>query len=366
MKKYKLIKTLLITTPIVVTPLIANSCNANTKAATNSQIKNAIFTFARNHGINKNNIATKSIKYQASSVKDEKELITFSFNENKNISSSYLTNQYNGSMTYDTNKQKFSLNKWNDRKIPGKLDFNSEYPSTIFSNKKNVADYHNNFTLAINGSDVKTIDVAFEFNYTVKELFNALGLDLNKVQNYQLNDFKDIYNHNYGFSSSDVSIVFHIVNQKVVWTNINNSAEDALPTPDGNINSMALLNQTNDKYNLLLNASILKQLDEIYQLNNNFNTNQYLQQAYLKDHWAVKKNSLDEVTQWGIEIASAPDAFKSGNASIDDVVVCLLNLLKNDYSKLTEMLSKNYQAYNLIFNKTNDVWTFDSYSQFTN
>ena len=69
--------------------------------------------------------------------------------------------------------------------------------------------------------------------------------------------------------------------------------------------------------------------------------------------------------QLGFQIASSPE-YSTGNASLDDVVKCLLNLLKNDYSKLTEMLNKNYTAYYLTFNKTSSAWAFGSYSQFNN
>ena len=151
-----------------------------------------------------------------------------------------------------------------DAITPSKFNTSLQKPSVITGNS-------NDFTLAINGADVKTIYVAFEFNYTIEELFNALNLDPNKVQNYQLNDFKDIYNHNYNFSSSDVSIVFHIVNQKVVWTNINNSAEDALPTPDGNLVTSFI--KENNTTNLLVNSSIINKIQsDIIYAKTNWNT----------------------------------------------------------------------------------------------
>ena len=371
MKRYKLFKTLIISFPALVTPLIANSCTVNANPASRQQILTAIEKFAKGNKVDLNQINYNSIKYQANSVKNEQELITFNFAEKSNVMGTLLTNTYNGSMTYHTNKKTFNLNEWIDNKMPGTYSSSIQWASTIIGKGGPSSD----FTLCLSSPNWETFkDVYQDPASTIARLFNSVDLNKNKEQYFYKADFQAIINGTTHFAGLDTNnfAVFHVVNRKIVWTNLNsNQAANSLELTNNGENStlasLALLNQTNDQYHLFLSNDILKQLDEIYQLNNNFQTNQYLQVKYLKDHWSNKNNKkTNDIEQVGIQIASAPDAFKNGNASMDGVVTCLLNLLKNNYSKLTEMLSKNYQAYNLIFNKTNDVWTFSSYSQFTN
>ena len=374
MKKYKLIKSLLISAPLLITPLIANSCTVNANPASRQQILTAIEKFAKENKVDLNQINYSSIKYQANSVKNEQELITFNFAEKSNVKGMLLTNTYTGSMTYHTNKKEFSLNKWVNSKMPGTYGSSLQWAATIIGDGSGPSSKEKkvNFTLCLSSNFWNV----FEFNYqnpktTINQLFAAVGLSQEKVQYFKKNDFQSIEDGASHYATVDGGnfAVFQVINDKVVWTNLDsNQAANALELADnGSLASLALLNQTNKQYHLFLSNDVLKQLDEIYQLNNNFKTNQYLQFKYLIDHWSNKSSTENKGNdQVGIQIASAPDAFKNGNASIDDVVTCLLNLLKNDYSKLTEMLSKNYQAYNLIFNKTSGVWTFSSYSKFTN
>ena len=368
MKKYKLIKSLLISAPLLITPLIANSCTVNANPASRQQILTAIEKFAKENKVDLNQINYSSIKYQANSVKNEQELITFNFAEKSNVKGMLLTNTYTGSMTYHTNKKEFSLNKWVNSKMPGAYSSSLQWAATIIGKGGESSD----FILCLSSDNWGTFNNIYQDpNSTIAQLFDGVDLNKNKEQYFTKADFQSIENGQTHYATVDSNhfAVFHVVNRKVVWTNLDsNQAANSLElASDGALASLSLLNQTNDQYHLFLSKDVLKQLDEIYQLNKNFQTNKYLQVKYLEDHWSNKNNNeTEDIEQVGIQIASAPDAFKNGNASIDDVVTCLLNLLKNDYSKLTEMLSKNYQAYNLIFNKTSGVWTFSSYSKFTN
>ena len=111
MKKYKLLKTLFISTPLLVTPLIAASCDTkkSNTVATDQQIKDAIFNFAKEHGINKNDIDSNSMSYLAAPEKNYLEAIIFSFKMKNNTADSYFLNTYGGIMIYHTDTKKFTL-----------------------------------------------------------------------------------------------------------------------------------------------------------------------------------------------------------------------------------------------------------------
>ena len=363
MKKYKLLKTLFVSTPLLVTPLIAASCDTqkSNTVATDQQIKDAIFNFAAKHDINKKTIDLNSVNYQAAPEKNYLEAIIFTFKMRSNIPGSYFLNTYSGTIIYHTDSTKFTLhnNKLNKRGIPGYYESSLHNPSTIYGSS-------NDYILCLASGYFDTFCVGIENKDNIKLLFQESDLNPDKTKNFKLSDFTVINKNAYRGILPRYFAAFHVVNQKVVWTNLTTNKNILHTSSNDALSNVAFLNQANNKYTLFINNTVLRQLNEIYLQDKNFQKNPYLQPTYLKPHYTTK---IDKQTglpsQLGFQIASSP-AYTNGNASLDDVVTCLLNLLKNDYSKLTEMLNKNYTAYYLTFNKISDVWTFGSYSQFNN
>ena len=278
-----------------------------------------------------------------------------------NIPGSYFLNTYSGTMIYHTDSTKFTLqnNKLSKRGIPGYYESSLHNPSTIYGSS-------NDYILCLAYPFYLPFIGGIQNKHNIKLLFQESDLNPDKTENFKLSDFTVINKNAYSNISPGYFAAFHVVNQQVVWTNLTTN-KNILHTSDNNdLSNVAFLNQANNKYTLFINNTVLRQLNEIYLRNNKFKTNPYLQPIYLKPHYTTK---IDKQTglpsQLGFQIASSP-AYNNGNASLDDVVTCLLNLLKNDYDKLTEMLNKNYTAYYLTFNKTSDVWTFGTYSQFNN
>ena len=361
MKKYKLLKTLFVSTPLLVTPLIAASCDTNNPGPipTYQQIKDAIIDFAKEHGINKDEMDTNSIHFQGQDEKGLPNNINFSFKMWNNVPDSYFLNIYNGTMVYHGNPIKFTLSKWNKGSTPGYYQSSLEYPSTIYGSS-------NDYTLCLDSTFLHPFTSGIQNKYNITKLFQVSSLNPDKTKNFKLSDFTVIYKNNYRDITQGYFAAFHVVNQQVVWTNLTTDKHFLHTSSNGALSNVAFLNQANNKYTLFINNTVLRQLNEIYLQDKKFQKNPYLQPTYLKQHYAAQTGAPAVATQKiGFQIASSP-AYTNGNASLDDVVTCLLNLLKNDYDKLTEMLNKNYTAYYLTFNKTSDVWTFGTYSQFNN
>ena len=362
MKKYKLLKTLFVSAPLLVTPLIAASCDTKANPGpipTDYEVKVAIFNFAKEHGINKDDMDTNSIHFQRQDEKGLPNNINFSFKMWNNVPDSYFLNIYNGTLVYHGNPIKFTLQNWNQRTIPGYYQSSLENSSTIYGSS-------NDYILCLASGYFDTFCVGIENKDNIKLLFQESTLNPNKAKNFKLSDFTVINKNAYRGILPRYFAAFHVVNQKVVWTNLTTNKNILHTSSNDALSNVAFSNQANNKYTLFINNTVLRQLNEIYLQDKNFQKNPYLQPTYLKPHYTTK---IDKQTglpsQLGFQIASSP-AYTNGNASLDDVVTCLLNLLKNDYSKLTEMLNKNYTAYYLTFNKISDVWTFGSYSQFNN
>ena len=362
MKKYKLLKTLFVSTPLLVTPLIAASCDTKPNPGpipTYQQIKDVIIDFAKEHGINKDEMDTNSIHFQGQDEKGLPNNINFSFKMWNNVPDSYFLNIYNGTMVYHGNPIKFTLSKWNKGSTPGYYESSLHNPSTIYGSS-------NDYTLCLSSSEYILFLAGIADKKNIKLLFQSSALNPDKAKNFNLSDFEAIYKNVYRTITPGYFAAFHVVNQKVVWTNLTTNKNILHTSSNDALSNVAFLNQANNKYTLFINNTVLRQLNEIYLQDKNFQKNSYLQPKYLKQHYAAQTGEPAIATQKiGFQIASSP-AYTNGNASLDDVVACLLNLLKNDYGKLTEMLNKNYTAYYLTFNKASDVWTFGSYSQFNN
>ena len=361
MKKYKLLKTLFVSTPLLVTPLMAASCDTKANPGpipTYQQIKGAIIDFAKEHGINKDDMDPNSIHLQAQDEKGLPNNINFSFKMWNNVPDSYFLNIYNGTLVYHGNPIKFTLTKWNKEGAPGYYESSLHNPSTIYGSS-------NDYTLCLAHPFFDKFCAGIQNKENIKLLFQESFLNPAKATTFKLSDFAAI-NGDYRGISPGYFAAFHVVNQKVVWTNLTTNDHFLHTSSNDALSNVAFLNQANNKYTLFINNTVLRQLNEIYLQDKNFQKNSYLQPKYLKQHYAAQTGAPAVATQKiGFQIASSP-AYTNGNASLGDVVTCLLNLLKNDYSKLTEMLNKNYTAYYLTFNKASDVWTFGSYSQFNN
>ena len=319
-------------------------------------MKVAIFNFAKEHGINKDDMDTNSIHFQRQDEKGLPNNINFSFKMWNNIPDSYFLNIYSGTMVYHGNPIKFTLSKWNKGSTPGYYESSLENSSTIYGSS-------NDYTLCLASGFYLNFVAGIQKKENIKLLFQASALNPDKAQNFKLSDFAPI-NGAYRAIIPGYFAAFHVVNQQVVWTNLTTNKNILHTSSNDALSNVAFLNQANNKYTLFINNTVLRQLNEIYLQDKNFQKNSYLQPKYLKQHYAAQTGQPAVATQKiGFQIATSP-AYTNGNASLDDVVTCLLNLLKNNYSKLTEMLNKNYTAYNLIFNKTGGVWTFGNYSEF--
>ena len=365
MKKYKLLKTLFVSTPFLVTPLVAACGDTNNLIlipdpnATDSQIKAAIINFAKVHAIDKNDININSINFQASSQKNNLETINFSFKMKSNIPDSYYVNAHSGTMIYHKDSVKFDFKTWKPQSsIPGYYQSDLVYPCTIYGNS-------NDYILCLSSYYFGVFLAGLKNKDDIKSLFSNSFINPNKAKDFQLSDFTAINKNNYPRITIGKFVAFHVVNQKVAWTNLPTAANSLNTSDNNDLSNVAFLNQANNKYTLFINNTVLRQLNEIYSKGKDFKTNPYLQPTYLRQHYTTQTGSDGAVIQLGFQIATSP-SYTNGNASLADVVTCLLNLLKNDYAKLTEMLKKNYNAYYLTFNKTSDVWVFSSYSEFSN
>ena len=359
MKKIKLLKILSLT-PVLITPLVAASCGNSTvpptpQRATDDQITKAIYQVAFEHEIDKSEINEQSFNYQASALNNGLETITFSFSENKNINNKYLMDGYKGSLLYNATKKTFSLKSWMQSTVPGFFNSSTNLNTLLIGTGED-------FTVAIGDGDFGTLQSLLADEKTpLENIFNLFEWNASRIKsgNFTKNLFMPLLK--YGSIPAGHFAVFHIISGKVMWTNLVNEGKSDYSLKvahDGKLSSFSLLNQANNQYRLILNRSILLQLQELSQQTPDPSSNPYLQPATygetLTRHQSFNQQSDDNYT--GLQITNC-NAYTNGNSKINDVARCLLSLLTSSKFNLTTILNNQFTAFNLSFTKSNGTWT---------
>ena len=365
MKKIKLLKILSLA-PVLITPLVAASCGNSTvppkpQRATDDQITKAIYQVAYSHEIGKSEINEQSLNYQGSTLNNGQETIAFSFSGKKNIDNEYLIDGYKGSLLYGATKKTFSLKTWNESTVPGFFNSSTNLPSLLIGTGED-------FTVAIGNDDFYSLEnLLSRPNAGLEDIFNLFEWNASRIKagNFTKKLFMPLLK--YTSIPPGHFAVFNIVSGRVVWTNLvhDGKSDYSLKVAhDGNLSSFSLLNQANSQYQLILNRSILVQLQELSQQTPDPSSNPYLQPATygetLTRHQSFNQQSDDNYT--GMQITNC-NAYTNGNSKINDVARCLLSLLTSSKFNLTTILNNQFAAFKLSFTKSNGNWTCQGFQE---
>ena len=309
--------------------------------------------------------------------------VNSSQNSKKDNMHSMLKASYSGIMKYNLKTKNFILDGDlfnNVEYIPGNFNPSLGIPSMISGNT-------NDFTIAVSSgklTDFVDLIAPGGFAKGIGDVFK--NMEWHNSKNFPkltLPNLKSIYQeYNFWNIPPGYMAIIHVKKTKnkfqIVWSNLNSPTEKKSLVEYGihGYLTNTFWKKTNSQNHLWISKSLLTM---IYQLKSN-NLNQFLNNSASFFSWLNPVESISEINQHGykpgIQIAkNTTQTQKQYNTSQTELWDGINNLLTNwsvNQNIIKGLLiakpilppnwqgkNKDYQAYDLVFDKSNNKWTFN-------
>ena len=276
--------------------------------------------------------------------KDDKLLFNFSKSSNQVIAMGININIDYFLPMFSPHLFSFYIAKTN-LKIPTPLNPSKFSPSlNTASSITGKGGPSSDFTLCLSSPNWETFkDVYQDPTSTIARLFNSVDLNKNKEQYFTKADFQAIINGATHFAGLDTNnfAVFHVVNRKVVWTNLDsNKAANALKLSNNGESSTltaSFINENNNT-NVLINQNIYLKIENVF--------------VYAYENWKYLKLHVPEISwqQYAVDYSFKQSSINTYNLNTTALVTVMTNLASNfsfniDTSHLNQNLSPIMNIY---------------------
>ena len=376
----KKLLTLLGSSILITTSSIAVAACSNTSygSVTAKAERQALLAFANENGILSDDIAQNTISFTNQPQKNYQQSILFRFHLAKNATlqdKTQLLATYHGTMLYNNKTQTFTLQQTpnpfqNPIYIPGIYDASLGVTSAIAGtyNAKNK-----DFTITSGSDGLYYLNNEIARATTTQQVFKTVQWKTPNEQKLAnaipISLLKELSNTPQAWQiPQNYMAVIHVVNKKIVWSNLQTEADKNSLNEVNNEVSSLVIKHSPSSLNLLISPSLAQEIIQIYDLNPDAQ-NSWFKTPVLMQWLQNNPNDVMDSQNGYLQAATVPKSsgYDDYNASLSEGVEAIQNLVSTPaiFASFTNLINNSVHfqadAYSLFFNLNNNHWIYQNH-----